>query len=406
MAHSKETDGPSPPVSPLRRAINILTSRGLPSPELRDLILDGSAVDLEEDESSSTPFLSPQPSPSPSRQSLRRNTGSGSGGGSPLASLRRLTDATVSLVRSKSSGDRSPAGHLKRQYQTENLRHGRAGSLSDATSRSRALQLKGLLFTPPGSPPSVSITTQSPSRAPSTSPRRATVPLPALNMHLESFPFPLPSPMSSSILPPLPDEQHLPIPVAHTASAFDLAVPDLIQRGTPMIKVSGRKQTDVVFRLDPDQGQIIWESKKHRISARFCLILRFNPPDSYPQYPSKTSKSCEQRRTLATIESYSRYPRSAKTDGLLSSTPSRDAIKFGMSSPHLSTFLRCGSLPFVSCMPCAKLSCVASATSTFVKPFGRSNIGRLPTSRQTRSFTLRTSKSSADDSMSTRRMKT
>ncbi|KAH9030092.1 PLC-like phosphodiesterase [Lactarius hengduanensis] len=32
-----------------------------------------------------------------------------------------------------------------------------------------------------------------------------------------------------------------------------------------MIKVSGRKQTDVVFRLDPDQGQIIWESKKHRI---------------------------------------------------------------------------------------------------------------------------------------------
>ncbi|KAH9077817.1 PLC-like phosphodiesterase [Lactarius deliciosus] len=32
-----------------------------------------------------------------------------------------------------------------------------------------------------------------------------------------------------------------------------------------MIKVSGRKQTDVVFKLDPDQGQIIWESKKHRI---------------------------------------------------------------------------------------------------------------------------------------------
>ena len=33
-----------------------------------------------------------------------------------------------------------------------------------------------------------------------------------------------------------------------------------------MLKVSGRKQKNIVFRLDPDQGQIIWESKKHRIS--------------------------------------------------------------------------------------------------------------------------------------------
>jgi hypothetical protein len=225
---------------------------------------------MEEDESS--PFLSPQPSPSPSRLSLRRNTGSGSGSSSPLASLRRMKDATVSLVRSKSSGERSPAGHLKRQYQNEKSRHGRTGSLSDAilaTSRSPARQPAALLFTP-GSPHSVSITTQSPSRPPSISPRRATAPLPALNMHLESLPLPLPSPMSSSVL----DEQHSPaVPIAQTASTLDLTVPDLIQRGTPMIKVSGRKQTNVVFRLDPDQGQIIWESKKHRISPSFCFMF-------------------------------------------------------------------------------------------------------------------------------------
>jgi len=278
MAHSK-TAGPSPPVSPLRRAKNILTSLGQPSPELRDImLLDESAVDLEEDESPSTPFLTPQPSPSPSRLSLRRNTGSGSGGGSsPLASLRRVRDATVQLVRSKSSGERSPAGRPKRQHKTEKVRHGR--SLSDAipaTSRSPASQaatvtVKGLLFTPPGSPHSVSITTQSPSRAPSVSPRSASVPLPALNMHLESFPLPPSSPMPLS---PVPNEDHPPpVPVAQTASTLDLTVPDLLQSGIPMIKVSGKKQTNVVFRLDPDQGQIIWESKKHRISACFSFEI-------------------------------------------------------------------------------------------------------------------------------------
>jgi hypothetical protein len=57
------------------------------------------------------------------------------------------------------------------------------------------------------------------------------------------------------------------IPVAQGPSAADVTVPAVLQSGTPMIKVSGRKQKNVVVRLDPDQGQIIWESKKHRISA-------------------------------------------------------------------------------------------------------------------------------------------
>ncbi|KAH8997911.1 PLC-like phosphodiesterase [Lactarius akahatsu] len=260
MVHSNETDGPpSPTVSPLRRAMNMLTSHGQPSPELRGIMLsDENAVDMEEESPSSTPFLSPQPSPSPSRLSLRRNTGSGSGGGSsPLASLRRMRDATVSLVRSKSSGERSPAGRPIRQRKSEKTRHGR--SLSDAipaTSRPAASQAAPVTV-------KSSITTQSPSRAPSISPRRATVPLPALNFQLESLPLP---PMSLSLLPPVLDEDHPPAaPVAQPASILDLTVPDLLQKGTPMIKVSGRKQTDVVFRLDPDQGQIIWESKKHRI---------------------------------------------------------------------------------------------------------------------------------------------
>jgi hypothetical protein len=279
MAHPREADGPSPPVSPLRRAMNILTSRGVPTLELRGIILDENVVDTEEDESSSTPFLSPQPSPSGSRLSSRRNTRSGSAGGSsPLASLRRVKDATVSLVRSKSSGDRSPAGFPKRQSMSMKMQHSRSQSDANppATSRSpgkqaATLTVKSLLFTPPGSPLSVNITTQSPSRDPYVSPPSAPVSLPALNLHLESLPLP---PMSSSPLSPVLNEDHLPAnPAPHSASTLDLTVPDVLQSGTPMTKVSGRKQTSVVFRLDPDQGQIIWESKKHRISACFCFDI-------------------------------------------------------------------------------------------------------------------------------------
>jgi len=38
MARSKETDEPSP-ISPLRRVMNVVTSHGLLSPELRDIIV-------------------------------------------------------------------------------------------------------------------------------------------------------------------------------------------------------------------------------------------------------------------------------------------------------------------------------------------------------------------------------
>jgi phosphatidylinositol phospholipase C delta len=50
-------------------------------------------------------------------------------------------------------------------------------------------------------------------------------------------------------------------------SVMDITVPALIQAGTPMTKVSAGKQKRVVFRLDADQGQIVWEGKQHRISS-------------------------------------------------------------------------------------------------------------------------------------------
>ncbi|CCL99378.1 uncharacterized protein FIBRA_01396 [Fibroporia radiculosa] len=53
--------------------------------------------------------------------------------------------------------------------------------------------------------------------------------------------------------------------VAQDSTMLDVTVPQLLQQGVPMLKVSAKKQKRVMIKLDPDQGQIVWESKKHRI---------------------------------------------------------------------------------------------------------------------------------------------
>jgi phosphatidylinositol phospholipase C delta len=64
------------------------------------------------------------------------------------------------------------------------------------------------------------------------------------------------------------EEQTLtPMELATEAGVGDVTVPQLLQHGTPMTKVSAKERKRAVFRLDPDIGQIIWESKKHRIST-------------------------------------------------------------------------------------------------------------------------------------------
>ncbi|KAN0096938.1 hypothetical protein V8E55_001384 [Tylopilus felleus] len=45
----------------------------------------------------------------------------------------------------------------------------------------------------------------------------------------------------------------------------EVPVPALLQQGVPMTKVSAKTQKSYLFKLDADQGQIIWESKKLRI---------------------------------------------------------------------------------------------------------------------------------------------
>lgn len=70
----------------------------------------------------------------------------------------------------------------------------------------------------------------------------------------------LPPPNLTEDAPPLRD-------VVDTSPAVgDIRVPLLLQQGTPMTKVSLKKHKKFVFRLDADLGQIVWESKQHKIS--------------------------------------------------------------------------------------------------------------------------------------------
>lgn len=55
--------------------------------------------------------------------------------------------------------------------------------------------------------------------------------------------------------------------------AMDIKVPQLLIEGTPMTKISAKKQRKgVIFRLDPDQGQIRYETKKLHIGPSCCYL--------------------------------------------------------------------------------------------------------------------------------------
>ncbi|KAG1807342.1 PLC-like phosphodiesterase [Suillus subaureus] len=61
--------------------------------------------------------------------------------------------------------------------------------------------------------------------------------------------------------------------IAEKSSMADGTVPLLLREGVHMTKISPGKQKSYIFKLDPDQGQIIWQSKKLRISMYFDLRL-------------------------------------------------------------------------------------------------------------------------------------
>jgi hypothetical protein len=260
-----------PPVSPLRHALNVLTSRGQLQP---GILLDGSALDTEEDESPSTPRTSPLPSPhfSP-RRSPSQSTGTRSNRVSPRLGLVSFGRRAVSLARRASA---SASGGVRKWQLGEKQRRSLSVATANplTTSRAEIARQQSLLFSPrddddlPAPNPndlSTGVTIHSLSSRPESN--QSITPLSALDVPLASFPA-ASSLMSSPSLSPIAggdDDIAHSVP-AHRTSMADVTVPVVLQMGTPMIKVSGGKQKKVVFRLDPDQGQIIWESKKHRIS--------------------------------------------------------------------------------------------------------------------------------------------
>lgn len=286
MTHTELSYLQPPHISPLRHALNVLTNRGQLSPELRQIVLDGSALDTEEDESPSTPRLSPLPSPHfPSRRSQSQSTGTRSNGVSPRLGLVSFGRRAVSLARRASA---TASGGVRKWQSGEKQR--RSFSVATAvTSRAETAfaRQQSLLFSPPDdddppvpNDPSIEITTRS---LPSP---ESIISLSALDVHLASFPAPSPLMSLPSISPIADHGDNIAhgIPVAHSVPTADVTVPTVLQMGTLMIKVSGGKQKKVVFRLDPDQGQIIWESKKHRIStsllfntSTIVLISSFGP---------------------------------------------------------------------------------------------------------------------------------
>lgn len=55
----------------------------------------------------------------------------------------------------------------------------------------------------------------------------------------------------------------------------DVKVPLLLQQGTPVTKVSAKKRKMVTFKIDADEGYILWESKKSGISEYHQLLHGF-----------------------------------------------------------------------------------------------------------------------------------
>lgn len=84
--------------------------------------------------------------------------------------------------------------------------------------------------------------------------------------------------------------------IVRKASMADVPVPELLQHGVPMTKVSPGSQRSYIFRLDADQGQIIWESKKLRIiPIENIKELRFGSDARYYRQQFQLAREYEDR---------------------------------------------------------------------------------------------------------------
>lgn len=161
------------------------------------------------------------------------------------------------------------------------------------------------------------------------------------------------SPIVAPLQPPVVfDAESVQSPVEHEQPKFvggDVAVPQLLQQGTPMTKVTNKKRKKVVFRLDADQGQIVWESKKHKISAwSYPVSVLLMLSCFYLQYPLKLLRRYGRGVMLGiTVNNFS-SPKSTKTAGSPLSTSLTETTRLCTSLPPPRTCSTCGTRLCVS----------------------------------------------------------
>ncbi|KAG1718404.1 PLC-like phosphodiesterase [Suillus occidentalis] len=84
--------------------------------------------------------------------------------------------------------------------------------------------------------------------------------------------------------------------IAEKSSMAEGTVPLLLREGVHMTKISPGKQKSYIFKLDPDQGQIIWQSKKLRIiPIENIKELRFSSDARYYRQQFQLAQDYEDR---------------------------------------------------------------------------------------------------------------
>lgn len=114
----------------------------------------------------------------------------------------------------------------------------------------------------------------------------------------------------------------------------EVVVPKALVEGEPMLKVSAKKVQQRVFKLDPDNGTLEWESKRGGKSTSSLIRPLFDRPNTltsghlsclvllrFRQSTSRASASCASPTLLVRSERRSTCHRRSLRDGSPSSTP-------------------------------------------------------------------------------------
>ena len=108
---------------------------------------------------------------------------------------------------------------------------------------------------------------------------------------------------------------------------LEIPVPALLQQGVPMTKVSAKSQKRYIFKLDADQGQIIWESKKLRISSYTCILLAVAYGLTFTLLPPTALNSSHREHQRAQV--------GIRREILPPAVPARARIRGSMDHHHL-----------------------------------------------------------------------